>query len=85
MSRTASKLSDSVRRAREGRGTEQGEAAAETPAENSAEAPEETPAETADESPEPRQAASPARGSRDSSREERPRPRIIPSRRVWPD
>ena len=80
MSRTASKLADSVRRARDGQVTEQGEAAAETPAETSAE----TPAETAGESPEPPPAATPAGGSRGSSQEEPPLPRM-PSRRVWPD
>jgi len=80
MSRTASKLTDSVRRARDGRGTEQGEAAAET----STETPVETPEETAGESPEPPQAATPDGGSRGRSQEEPPLPRI-PSRRVWPD
>jgi hypothetical protein len=80
MSRTASKLTDSVRRARDGRGTEQDEAAAEASTETSAE----TPGETAGESPEPAPAATQAGDSRGSSQEEPPLPRI-PSRRVWPD
>lgn len=84
MSRTASKLTDSVRRARDGRGTEQDETAAETSTETSEETPAETPAETAGESPEPPQAATPAGDSRGSSQEEPPLPRM-PSRRVWPD
>ncbi|MFB6357975.1 MAG: hypothetical protein ABEJ96_02925, partial [Thiohalorhabdaceae bacterium] len=70
--RTASKLTDSVRRARDGRGTEQGEAAAESPA------------ETAGEAPEPPPAATPTGGSRSNAQQEPPLPRI-PSRRVWPD
>ena len=83
MSRTASKLTDSVRRARDGQGTEQGEAA-ETPGETAAETPAENPGETAAESPEPPAAATPAGGSRGSSQEKPPLPRM-PSRRVWPD
>ena len=79
MSRTASKLTDSVRRARDGQGTEQGEAA-----ETSTETPEETSAETVGESAEPPPAATPTGGSRSNAQEEPPLPRI-PSRRVWPD
>jgi hypothetical protein len=84
MSRTASKLTDSVRRARDGRGTEQDEAAVENPAETPAETPAEPQGETAGESPEPPAEATPAGDSRGSSQEEPPLPRI-PSRRVWPD
>lgn len=74
MNRTASKLADSVRRARDGQGTEQDEPAAETPAETASESPE----------PPPAAPATPAGAARWESREEPPLPRM-PSRRVWPD
>ena len=71
MNRTASKLADSVRRAREGQGPEQDEATAESPA------------ATADDPPEP-PPATPAGAARGAAREEPPFARM-PSHRVWPD
>lgn len=75
MSRTASKLTNSVRQAKGSQGTEQAEEPAEvTTTEDSAET-------TKKEAPKP---ASRRRQAPKKSREEEPLPRM-PSRRVWPD
>ena len=75
MSRTASKLTNSVRQAKGSQGTEQAEEPAEvTTTEDSTET-------TKKEAPKP---ASRRRQAPKKSREEEPLPRM-PSRRVWPD
>jgi hypothetical protein len=74
MSRTASKLTNSVRQARSGQGAEQGAGQGEESPEGA------TSAETAAEAPEsPAPSVAPRK-----TREEEPLPRM-PSRRVWPD
>lgn len=80
MSRTASKLTNSVRQAKGSQGTEQAEEPAEvTTTENSA--TEDSRETTKKEAPKP---ASRRRQAPKKSREEEPLPRM-PSRRVWPD
>lgn len=80
MSRTASKLTNSVRQAKGSQGAEPAEEPAEaTPTENTAteESAETTKKEAPKPAPRRRQAAR-------KDREEQPLPRM-PSRRVWPD
>lgn len=72
MSRTASKLTNSVRQAKGSQATEPGE-----------QAPDLTATEAASE-PEAPEQVPPRRETREADREERPLPRM-PSRRVWPD
>ncbi|MFP4132112.1 MAG: hypothetical protein ACLFVF_08365 [Thiohalospira sp.] len=77
MSRTASKLTSSVRQARDSRNAGPDEGSPESPA-----AAETANEAAAPEAPEPQPAT--ASTSAGEPREERPLPRM-PSRRVWPD